>query len=169
MARMLPFPEIPRLYLISWCLFFARLLEVGWKCILLFHVSVVELNFSPLKQMKMRTDLAWKWYSGSRSIPSDCLSGHLLRKWSVKKAKTDKIQEWASAAEDGVCEKTSKQAGCSALKNSPGPEWRKSLSTTYRQPRASHAAVDSREHVSKGFTSQPTVPPNHLITLPLQW
>lgn len=75
MARMLPFPEIPRLYLISWCLFFVRLLEVGWKCILLFQVSVVELNFSPLKQMKMRTDLAWKWYSGSRSIPSDaCLA-----------------------------------------------------------------------------------------------
>lgn len=109
-----------------------------------------------------------KWYSGSRSIPRDCLSGHLLRKWSVKKAKTDKIQEWVSAAEDGVCEKTGRQAGCSALKDSPGPEWRKSLSTRYRPPQVSCAAVDSREHVSKGFASQPTAPPNHLITLPLQ-
>lgn len=100
--------------------FFTRPLEVGRECILLFHVSVVELNFSPLKQIKMRTDLAWKWYSGSRYIPGDCLSGHLLRNWSVQKAKTDRIQEWVSASEDGVYKKTDRQAGCS---NSEGLAW----------------------------------------------
>lgn len=133
--------------------FFARPLEVGRECILLFHVSVAELNFSPLKQIKMRADLAWKWYSGSRYIPGDCLSGHLLKNWSVQKAKTGSRSEFPLRKMVSVRRQTGRQ-GVPALKDSPGPEWRKSLSITYRPPRASRAEVDSWEHASKGFTSQ---------------
>lgn len=43
------------------------------------------------------------------------LSGHLQQEFSVERARTGRIQGWASASEDGVCEKADGHQRCWVL------------------------------------------------------